>query len=509
MSVALSRQQPRRTTTQISPILARGTGFELLLAVIVLVSLWLGWRATARIVVVTIDGKTEELQTHRRSVATLLTDLGITLTGHDRVEPGIDTPLSRHLRVEVQRARTWRIFADGRDLTINSWGTTPQSILADAAIVTELYDEVLIDGEPFTLDALVPGLTKSELPHTFRRGYAWDFDFARPLQMRLRRALEIKVDEGSLPYVVRTTAQTVGEALRHAGVTLYLGDRVLPSLGSSIEAGMWVYIERSTPVTLAYDNKVIKTRTRAQSVGESLSELGVVLSGLDRIEPPLDTKLFPDIQVKLTRIREEIEVEEEITSFETVFRADGNLPIDEQQLVNPGAEGITRNRYRVRYENGAQVDRVLEDRWLAQSPTDRVIAYGQKIEQKIFIAADGTPVAYWRKIRVYATSYSASRAGVSPDNPYYGKTFTGKTMRYGYVAVDPKVIALNTRMFVEGFGIEGDAQDTGSAILGRHIDLGYNDDNYVAWRKWIDIYLVWPPPSNGQITWVLPNFPKE
>ena len=213
--------------------------------------------------------------------------------------------------------------------------------------------------------------------------------------------------------------------------------------------------------------------------------------------------------MKLTRIREEIEVEEEITSFETVFRPDGNLPIDQQQLVNPGAEGITRNRYRVRYEDGTQVDRALEDRWLAQSPTDRVIAYGQKIEEQVFIAADGTPVRYWRKIRVFATSYSASRAGVSPDNPYYGKTFTGKPMRYGIVAVDPKVIALGTQMYVEGFGIRGDAEDTGSAILGKHIDLGYNDDNYVSWRKWIDVYLLWPPPSNGQITWVLPNFPKE
>ena len=130
---------------------------------------------------------------------------------------------------------------------------------------------------PFALDAPVPALTTDELPHTFRRGYAWDFDVSRPMQMRVRRALEIKVDEGGLPYVVRTTAQTVGEALRNAGVTLYLGDRVLPSLGSSIEAGMWVYIERSTPVTLAYDGRVVKTRTRAQSVGESLSELGIVL----------------------------------------------------------------------------------------------------------------------------------------------------------------------------------------------------------------------------------------
>jgi hypothetical protein len=55
----------------------------------------------------------------------------------------------------------------------------------------------------------------------------------------------------------------------------------------------------------------------------------------------------------------------------------------------------------------------------------------------------------------------------------------------------------------------GDALDTGSAVLGRHIDLGYDNDHLVYWSRWVDVYLLWPPPPSHQIAWVLPNYPRE
>lgn len=507
MSVVIREQsvnpkiEPRRVAT------GTAAASQLLYSLSLLVVLWLGWQITAIPVHVTIDGVSDTVDTHRRSVSALLADLGLSLNSGERVTPaGIDT-LHSNQQLIVERPRVWRVLADGRDLVIHSWGTTPRAVLQDAAIPIERYDQVVIDGERYAADQPVPPVKTSSDPRTFRRGYAWDYLHDEPLQMRVRRAAEITVDEGGLPYSVFTTAPTVGESLRQADVTLYLGDRVIPSLGSSVAPGMRVYIQRSTPATVQFDGKVMKTRTRAATVGAALSELGIALVGLDEIQPPLETKLFPDIKVSIVRVRETIEVEEEITSFETVFTPDPNLPIDQQQMVNPGAEGITRNRYRVRFEDGIQVNRVLEDRWLAQSPTDRVVAYGQRIEPKTFTAADGTQLTYWRHIKMLASSYSAGTAGVSPDKSYYGKTFSGDPMRHGVVAVDLRVIPLRSRLYVPGYGV-GDALDTGSAIRARRIDLGYDDGNLVLWNKWVDVYLLWPPPPAGEITWVIPNFPR-
>jgi uncharacterized protein YabE (DUF348 family) len=402
------------------------------------------------------------------------------------------------MELTIERARPVRILADGRDLRVTSWGETPAAVLADAGIAIETYDQVLFDGVVTAHDALLPPRIVEEADPTYDRGFAWDDVQTEPIQLRIYRAIPVVVHEGGLPYTIDTTAQTVGEALRQAEVVLYLGDRVHPSLGSRVSANMHVYIERSVPVALQVDGHQIKTRTQAETVGDALTDIGVTLAGQDRVEPPLTTALYDNIKIAVTRVWEDVEVEEEIAPYETVFVGDSNLPIDTQQVLDPGANGITRTRYRVRYENGDEVSRVREDRWVAQEPAERRIAYGQLVAPQT-ATVDGQTITYWRKMKAYATSYHPAAVGNN-------KTRTGDIVRKGVVAVDPRIIPLRSPLFVPGYG-EGRALDTGGGIISRRIDLGYEDHNYISTSKWVDLYLLWPPPPDYQIAWVLPNYP--
>ena len=325
--------------------------------------------------------------------------------------------------------------------------------------------------------------------------------------IEINRSVRLTVYEDAIPFTIHTLADTVGEALRDAQVTIYLGDEVQPALGTRVSSGLRVFIRRSVPVSLVADGVLYKTRTLSSSVADVLAEIGVGLTGLDEVSPQLSAELYPDVQIQIVRVREEVEVEDEIAPFETEWVGDPNLPID-TLIENEGAEGITRRRFRLLYRDGEMSDRSLEDVWVAQEPRNKRIVYGQKIEPQIFVTEDGEEITYWRKIRMRATSYSASTAGVSPSVPWYGITRTGDRMRKGVVAVDPRIIPLRTKVYVPGYGL-GDALDTGGNIQFRRIDLGYDDHNLVLWSRWVDVYLLWPPPPEHQIEWVIRNWPIE
>ena len=91
---------------------------------------------------------------------------------------------------------------------------------------------------------------------------------------------------------------------------------------------------------------------------------------------------------------------------------------------------------------------------------------------------------------MYATWYNPASSGRSKSDPSYGRTATGRLVTYGIVAVDPAVIPLGTRLYIPGYGYAV-AADTGGAVKGYVIDLGYPDGVTVDWRsKWVDIQIV-------------------
>lgn len=494
--------QRRKWSATLTPTLARSAVIGG--AVAALVSLYL---LTLRPVYVSVNGVGETVYTHRSTVDRLLLDLDLTPGPRDHILPALDTPIRRGLQITVERPPSVRVLADGRDVTVASWGATAEEILFDAGFAVDPADRVVLDGVTYGVQTPLPAPVSTEAPRTYGRGFAWQRMVHAPQQLRLYRSIAITVVDGGLPFTLRTSAETVGEALRDAKITLYLGDRIQPSLGRGVTTGMRVTIDRSVPVTVAVGDDVLKTRTRGETVADVLADLKIGLAGMDRVSPAPETPLYPDTVIAITQVAEAVEVEEQIAPFETIFEPDFGLPIDTQQVMAPGAQGITRSRTRVLYENGDEVARTLEDEWVAQEPAQRIIAYGTRIEPQTFTTPDGQQITYWRKIRMYASSYSAGTAGVSPDQPWYGRTYTGDPMRFGVVAVDPKIIPLRSQVYIPEYGI-GDALDTGGAIRARRIDLGYDDDNLQYWNRWVDVYLLWPPPPEYEITWVVPNWPR-
>ena len=82
-----------------------------------------------------------------------------------------------------------------------------------------------------------------------------------------------------------------------------------------------------------------------------------------------------------------------------------------------------------------------------------------------------SPANYHKLIQMTSTAYAP---GVADNGKWGNLTHLGTRVRKGVVAVDPAVIPLGTKLWVEGYG-EAIAEDTGSAIKGNRIDLAFNN----------------------------------
>ncbi|WP_312855495.1 3D domain-containing protein [Litoribacterium kuwaitense] len=139
-----------------------------------------------------------------------------------------------------------------------------------------------------------------------------------------------------------------------------------------------------------------------------------------------------------------------------------------------GASRIVEKHYEVTLENGKEVSRTLVEENVVKKGQDKIVALGSKAP---VIVASADPVSSQpsrgsssggKEIYVKSTAYTAYCTGCS------GKTATGYDLRANpdakVIAVDPNVIPLGTKVYVEGYG-EAVAADTGSAIKGNRIDV--------------------------------------
>jgi 3D (Asp-Asp-Asp) domain-containing protein len=225
------------------------------------------------------------------------------------------------------------------------------------------------------------------------------------------------------------------------------------------------------------------------------------------VVPSLASEVTAGMIVRVVRVVEDWVQEEETIPYETVRRPDGGLELDQFRTDQSGKNGVRKRRVRFVYENGAQKSREVVEEWVERQPTTRIVSYGTKIVIRELETPDGV-ILYWRKIRVLATSYTAATSGKTRDHPEYGITRIGWRARKGIIAVDPKVIKLRTNMYVPGYGA-GIAADTGGMIKGRWIDLCYDEDNLILWKKWLDVYLLEPVTPASEINYLLPDTPRE
>ncbi len=267
-----------------------------------------------------------------------------------------------------------------------------------------------------------------------------------------------------------TTATSIEELLKDEKISLGEHDKVKPSLKEDISGNMEINIVKAFPLKLVDGGKEQEVWSTSTTVADFLKQQEIKLNELDRVEPGLEKSITKDDVVNIVRVEKVTDVVEAPTDYAVVSRKDSSLTKGKEEVIQEGQQGLVEKEYVVVKENGKEVSRELVSEKTVRESVDKVVNVGTKV-LVAQVSRGEAPSGNGKEFYVSSTAYTANCNGCS------GVTSTGINLHANpsikVIAVDPSIIPLGTKVYVEGYGYAV-AGDTGSAIKGNKIDVFFS-----------------------------------
>lgn len=420
-----------------------------------------------------IDGVIQPARVRALTVGGALDAAGIAWNGQDNLQPQKSAWLKDGIQIQITRTRSVSIveLPDSVERQLTSAGLNVADLLAEAEITLGPDDRVWANGARVeSQQELAPGV---------------------PVSLVVRRAQAIDLQIGAETQRIQSSATTLGEALAEAGILVAPADRLTPLAETLLDKPLKAELRRASKLTIQVDDQAVQARSAAETVGEALAEAGISLQGLDYSLPAEDQSIPVSGEIRVVRVREDLVLQQTAVPFTTKYENSDQVALDHQDVIVPGVLGLKVSRERVRYEDGVEVSRSVEGEWVAQESQEQTVGLGTKIELKT-LQTDAGNLEYYRAVTVWVTSYSPCRSG--GDRCYPG-TSSGMKVQKGVIAV-PRAwygLLVGARVYIPGYGTAVVA-DTGG-MTGYWVDVAYSDEDYVPWAQYVTMYFLTPVPA--------------
>jgi len=321
----------------------------------------------------------------------------------------------------------------------------------------------------------------------------------------------ITVSADGNQYKIVTLSSTYAKALEAKNITVGPEDKAVPSLNSRVTNGSTLTITRAANVKVNVDGKVLSMKSSEGSISDMLKSEGIQLSEYDKVSPSKDSQLKEGLEVTVTRVTTSDVTATSPVAFTTATKDDSTLLKGTTKVVQSGVNGEKTTVTRIFYEDGKEVSSTVVSETVTKEPVQKIVAAGTKTAAAATTTATaaaattvasaaantttdsrGASLSYSKVMTVKATAYSEEEASnIWGLQTAMGVDAVRDPSGWSTIAVDPSIIPLGTKVYVEGYGY-AIAQDTGSAIIGMHIDcFFYTVADMNAWgTRTVNIYIL-------------------
>ncbi|MDN5762071.1 MAG: ubiquitin-like domain-containing protein [Microlunatus sp.] len=226
------------------------------------------------------------------------------------------------------------------------------------------------------------------------------------IAVQFGRQVTITVD--GAPRTFWTTATTVDQALQSRRIGLNSGDHVSTSRSSAIgRDGMSFAVSTQKTVTLDNAGKKQQLKTTAQTVGDALVVARIAVDADDVVSADPSSRLTDGATVRYTRVDKKSVTKRSKVDFDTTYKNSSRLDRGQTKVRHKGAAGVRTSVFTEIRHNGKLVSRHKTRSAVTTKPKNEVVLRGTR---ETSVLDGGKPAKVGdgggRRSQIFVTGYT-------------------------------------------------------------------------------------------------------